>query len=479
MARKKEPREDAPRRLEILAAAADLFRKKGYRSTNMSLIAQAVGIDQSSLYYWYKNKEAIMFALLEKAVRDDAPYLETVRLMGGAEGEAIGSPELRLYCVLYTHTLLTCSFPCDCHALEDLAQIHPKEMKSFVQTNDLFYQAGCFLLQNCSQLNKVVNDSVPYTADFTLALVEAAQHRWHLRLLESFKGRGADEGAFRPVTPPTVFEEARFTACIALRTVKPDADARELHAQAAALGLIRTEQRCTRPDLSEEAVRAYYSGKQFEYGWASLCKMTLPPNLEGKNVLDIGCRRGKGVYKLGDRVGARGQAAGVDWSESYIAEARSGISRAMRVSSPDESNVRFYAAYPEDLAAAGIESASMDMVFINSVVNLVFDRQMVLQEIYRVLKPGGLLVCETVTADTPRDGAVVEQARAMGNSVQAAPFRLAFEEELARAGFKNLTFEDQHRVAASDGFKAGYTVDVVETKTEAPEYTAAVVHAVK
>ena len=53
-------------------------------------------------------------------------------------------------------------------------------------------------------------------------------------------------------------------------------------------------------------------------------------DLAGKTVLDIGCRRGKGVFKLSDRVGNAGHVIGVDWVAPYIAEAKELFDKQMR-----------------------------------------------------------------------------------------------------------------------------------------------------
>ena len=43
---------------------------------------------------------------------------------------------------------------------------------------------------------------------------------------------------------------------------------------------------------------------------------------------DVGCRRGKGVFKISALVGEKGRAIGVDWSATYIAEAKADSERA-------------------------------------------------------------------------------------------------------------------------------------------------------
>ena len=219
----------------------------------------------------------------------------------------------------------------------------------------------------------------------------------------------------------------------------------------------------------------YYGQAQFEYGFASLCKMTLPDNLVGKRVLDIGCRRGKGVFKLSARVGETGSVIGVEWASEHVQEARERCDRAWRDSGLPESNMTFLQGYPEDLLGAGVAEQSCDVVFVNSVVNLALDPKQVFQQIFRVMKPGGLLICETVIADVPRTEDVVLRARALGNSIQAAPFKGSFEEMLAEIGYARPEYNDAHSVLPQQGYKANYTVEVAES-SEDVSFTATVVH---
>ena len=231
-----------------------------------------------------------------------------------------------------------------------------------------------------------------------------------------------------------------------------------------------TQPACDSADLAE-----YYSGAQFEYGFASLCKMTLPDNLVGKRVLDIGCRRGKGVFKLSSRVGESGSVIGVEWAQEHLEEARQRSERAWHDTGLPESNMTFLHGYPEDLLGAGVEENSCDVVFVNSVVNLALDPKRAFQQMFQVMKPGGLLICETVVADAPRDEDVVLRARELGNSIQAAPFKLQFEAMLAEIGYARPEYNDAHDVLPQQGYKSNYAVETAES-AEDVRFIATVVH---
>ena len=212
----------------------------------------------------------------------------------------------------------------------------------------------------------------------------------------------------------------------------------------------------------EGDIDGYYGDRAHEYGFASMSKMTLP-SLSGKRVLDVCCRRGKGVFKLSAMVGESGHVIGVDWSPSYIADAKNDEEHAWRKNHLKKSNMEFHVAYPEDLMQAGVGDSSVDAVYINNVMTLVYDQAKALEEFARVLKPGGLLICETIFADKERDLKVVRKAREIGNSVQAGRTKEEFFALLAAAGFGEPEIVDEYEVSADQGFKANRTVETVET----------------
>ena len=223
---------------------------------------------------------------------------------------------------------------------------------------------------------------------------------------------------------------------------------------------------------------AFYDGKQFEYGFASICRMVLPGDLKGKVVLDACCRRGKGAYKLGSRVGDDGRVIAFDWSFDHIAEAKRGAERAWRDSGLHGNNIEFLVAYPEDLLSAGVGSGTVDVVYVNNVATLFCDPSAAFSEFNRVLKPDGLLVLETVVSSKRRDDDVIDAARAIGNSIQAARTRDELVAMLQEDGYEGIEVLEERSVRPDEGFRRDFVVPTVDDDSGAA-FAAILVHARK
>lgn len=230
--------------------------------------------------------------------------------------------------------------------------------------------------------------------------------------------------------------------------------------------------------ISPEALRKYYDEKELEYAFTSDCKMHLPASeLKGKKVLDIGCRRGRGVYKISSMVGNNGFAMGTDWVPAYIEEAKEGADRAWHDSGLKGDNMEFRVAYPEDLMAASIGSGTFDAVYVNNAITLFYNQEQALREMARVLKPGGLLIMETVFSSDVHDSDFLQEARNLGNSIQAALTEDQNGEMLTAAGFSEPRIVDDYEVEADRGYKAGEKVRSIDGDDAI--YRAVCLHAIK
>ncbi|WP_139652900.1 class I SAM-dependent methyltransferase [Raoultibacter phocaeensis] len=222
----------------------------------------------------------------------------------------------------------------------------------------------------------------------------------------------------------------------------------------------------THHPIDERILKEHYERLPQEYGFASQCKMVLLGDLKHKRVLDIDCRRGKGVVKLSDYVGARGHVVGVDPNPEWIAVAESFMEDAWRRNGLPENNMEFRHAYPEDLASAGLADSSFDLVFANSSIALDYSPEMIVREVFRVLRPGGVFVFDGVVAESLRDADTLAWARAIGNAVQAAFYRKAFEQMVADVGFDRPEYYEESDVRPETGSADGIEVPVAETGEE-------------
>ncbi|WP_305908624.1 methyltransferase domain-containing protein [Methylomarinum sp. Ch1-1] len=141
-------------------------------------------------------------------------------------------------------------------------------------------------------------------------------------------------------------------------------------------------------DLHPEVVSRFYG-----------CGSPLPPALEGQTVLDLGCGSGRDCYLLSRLVGESGRVIGVDMTEEQLAVAKKHCDWHAERYGYARSNVEFVHGQIENLASAGIDDNSIDVVVSNCVINLSPDKRQVLTEIFRVLKPGGELYFSDVYAD--------------------------------------------------------------------------------
>ena len=216
------------------------------------------------------------------------------------------------------------------------------------------------------------------------------------------------------------------------------------------------------------AARAHYDALPPRDSFASMCRMVLPDNLQGRRVLDIGCRRGKGVYKLSSMVGPSGHVTGIDMSVEDIDDATAHIPSALVKSGLAASNMTFTVGCGEDLAAAGIAPASQDLIYINCLINVTYDPMRVLEQAAEALAPGGMLVLDTVVSTRERSQQVVAEARKIGNSVQSAPYERGLEMALAGLGLRNITIDHEFRVSPDQGCEADIRVAAVDTTEDAP-----------
>src|SRR5215204_7728533 len=110
-------------RADIVNAATKLFSEKGYAQTTMSDIARASGLQQSSLYYWFSNKEQL---LQETLLVNRAPLKFIAEVGAGS-----GSPAVKLYRLLRFDTMQLALSPIDFNEIQRIAHNQRTEFHQF------------------------------------------------------------------------------------------------------------------------------------------------------------------------------------------------------------------------------------------------------------------------------------------------------------------------------------------------------------
>jgi arsenite methyltransferase len=173
----------------------------------------------------------------------------------------------------------------------------------------------------------------------------------------------------------------------------------------------------------------------------------------GENVLDLGSGGGIDVLLSARRVGPTGKAYGLDMTDEMLALARENQRKA------GVQNVEFLKGEIESIP---LPDNSVDVVISNCVINLSADKDKVLRETFRVLKPGGRFAVSDVVVR----GDVPEQVRrSMEMWVGCIAGALQDSEyigKLAKAGFDDIDIEPTRVYNVEDArrFLTGEGIDV-------------------
>ena len=102
------------------------------------------------------------------------------------------------------------------------------------------------------------------------------------------------------------------------------------------------------------------------------CGLTIPSELTGLSVLDLGSGSGRDCYILSQLVGSAGRVTGIDMTEEQLAVAER--NRAHHAKTFGYGNVEFVKGDIARLDDIGLKDASFDLIVSNCVINLARDK---------------------------------------------------------------------------------------------------------
>jgi arsenite methyltransferase len=193
----------------------------------------------------------------------------------------------------------------------------------------------------------------------------------------------------------------------------------------------------------------------------------------GETVLDLGSGGGIDVLLSARRVGPAGKAYGLDMTDEMLALANDNRRRA------GVDNVEFLKGEIENIP---LPNDSVDVIISNCVINLSADKDEVLREAFRVLKPGGRFAVSDVVTRGEMRPEIRQSVLAWVGCIAGALEENEYRGKLTAAGFEQSEIEPTRIYRAADAreFLAGQGIDV---ETIAPQvdgkFLSAFIRAVK
>ena len=174
----------------------------------------------------------------------------------------------------------------------------------------------------------------------------------------------------------------------------------------------------------------------------------------GETVLDLGAGAGLDAVLAARAVGDDGRVIGVDMTPAMVSRARANAVQA------GLSTVDFRLGEIEHLPVA---DATVDVIISNCVINLSADKDKVLTEAFRVLRPGGLFAVSDVVLRRPLSAELTQVMGLWTGCVAGAVLDTDYVAKLTAAGFRDAEVQITHvheradlaRVAESIAMPAG------------------------
>ncbi len=193
----------------------------------------------------------------------------------------------------------------------------------------------------------------------------------------------------------------------------------------------------------------------------------------GETVLDLGSGGGVDILLSARRVGPTGKAYGLDMTDEMLALANANKRKA------GAENVEFLKGEIEHIP---LPDNSVDVIISNCVINLSADKDRVLREAFRVLKPGGRVAVSDVVTRGAIPDEIRQQVLLWVGCIAGALDESDYRSKLNAAGFEQVEVEPTrvYRVTDAREFLASSGVDVDAIAPQVDEkFMSAFIRAVK
>lgn len=181
---------------------------------------------------------------------------------------------------------------------------------------------------------------------------------------------------------------------------------------------------------------------------------------EGETILDLGSGAGIDCFIAAKKLGKKGKVIGIDMTDEMIERATISAEKVAEVLGYNVVEFR-----KGNIMALPVEDNSMDLVISNCVINLTEDKTMVLDEIYRILKPGGRFIISDIVSNKPIPGYMKRDKELWNACLSGALTDKRFKEAAGNAGFPNVELIKNYLYKKVD-FIDFYSVTLKGTKPQ-------------
>lgn len=168
---------------------------------------------------------------------------------------------------------------------------------------------------------------------------------------------------------------------------------------------------------------------------------------KGDVVIDLGSGAGNDAFIARNETGETGKVIGIDFTPAMIDRARQ--NNEVR----GFNNVEFRQG---DIEKMPVTANTADVIVSNCVLNLVPNKDGVIKEIYRVLKPGGHFSISDIVLEGQLPKEIREAAEMYAGCVAGAIQKQVYLEMIEANGFKNITVQKDKAIIIPDDILSNY-----------------------
>ena len=168
---------------------------------------------------------------------------------------------------------------------------------------------------------------------------------------------------------------------------------------------------------------------------------------KGDTVIDLGSGAGNDCFVARHETGVEGKVIGIDFTPVMIKKARINAEKL------GYNNVEFREGDIDDMP---VSNDMADVIVSNCVLNLVPNKQKVIEEIYRVLKPGGHFSISDIVLVGNLPDALREDAEMYAGCVAGAIQKADYLQYISDAGFSNLKIQKEKPITIPEDILSKY-----------------------